>query len=43
MTVNILGIIQVDFMAEWLYLVALDCSGVPNKVDSECMCMFQMI
>lgn len=29
------SVIKVDLMAEQLYLIALDCTGVPNKIDIE--------
>lgn len=28
-------IIKVDFMAEQVYWIVLDCTGVPNKVATE--------
>lgn len=28
---------KVKFMAELLYWIALDCTGIPNEVGGECM------
>lgn len=36
---HIIGIIKVNFIAEQLYWIPLDCTGVPNKVAIECMSM----
>lgn len=33
----IIGIISVNFMAEQMYWIVLDCTGVPNEVATECM------
>lgn len=32
-----IGIIKTDFMAKQLHLMALDCRGVPNKLDTDCV------
>lgn len=34
---NITCIINLDFMAETLCCISLDCTGVPHKVDTECI------
>ena len=39
---NIIGIIKIDLMAEHLYWIAIDCTGVPNKVATECICIFEI-
>ncbi len=31
---NIKAILKVEFLVEQLYWIALDCAGVPNKVDT---------
>ncbi len=33
----IIFIIKVDFMSELLYWITLDCTGVPDEVDTECI------
>ena len=34
-TMNSKSFVKVEFMAELLYWIALDCTGVPNKVAGE--------
>ena len=33
---NIIDFVKVEFMAKYLYWVALDCASVHNKVAAEC-------
>ncbi len=37
---NIIGIIKVSFMVEQLQWIALDCTAVPNKVDTESLLLW---
>ncbi len=30
-------LVKIEVMADYLYWTALDCTGVPNKVDTKCM------
>lgn len=33
---NIINFVKVEFKAERLYCIALDCTGVPNKMTRVC-------
>lgn len=30
--------VKVEFMAELMFWITFDCTGVPNKVVNECIC-----
>ncbi len=34
---NLINFVKVEFIAELLYWIALDCIGVPNKVATDCV------
>lgn len=36
---DLISIIEIDLMAEQSASLALDCTGLPNKVDTEDMCV----
>ena len=35
---NIIDFVKVEFMAELLYWITLDCTVVPNGVATQCIC-----